>query len=270
MPYVKLNGATMWYEESGAGSETLVFGHGLAFTGSMFEAQVAELRARYRCITFDLRGHGKSELTETGYDMDTLAGDASALIEHLECGPCHFVGWSVSGFTGLRNAARKPHLFRSLTLIGSASIRGSDTSFLFKLVPFLARALGMGFICGELMKLMFSAGFLTDPGRAVERARWRDGVLAAHALGVSRTAWGVVRQKSIDAELRDIRVPVLMIRGEVDAIIHPAFARSTIDAIAGGQWRVIPKTGHACHLEAPQVVNAALTTFFERVGEGPR
>ena len=45
----------------------------------MFDAQVAVLRERYRCITFDLRGHRRSELSTTGYDMDTLADDAAGL-----------------------------------------------------------------------------------------------------------------------------------------------------------------------------------------------
>ncbi len=58
----------------------------------MFDAQVEALRGSYRCITFDFRGQGKSEITAAGYDMDTLAEDAAPLIEALDCAPCHFAG----------------------------------------------------------------------------------------------------------------------------------------------------------------------------------
>src|SRR5262249_11054916 len=109
MPHAVLNGVSLWYEETGTGGETVVFGHGLAFSGAMFEAQVTALRDRYRCVTFDLRGHGQSELTGGGYDMDTLADDAMALIDRLG-GPVHLVGMSIGGFTGLRVALRKPQL----------------------------------------------------------------------------------------------------------------------------------------------------------------
>src|SRR5215813_13496911 len=106
MPHARLNGASLWYDETGTSGEMVVFGHGLAFSGAMFEAQVAALRDRYRCITFDLRGHGQSELTIDGYDIDTLANDAVALIERLSGGPVHLVGLSIGCFTGLRNALR--------------------------------------------------------------------------------------------------------------------------------------------------------------------
>src|SRR5262249_52496727 len=102
----------------------------------MFEAQVAALRDRYRCVTFDLRGHGRSELTTGGYDMDTLADDAVALIERLGGGPVHLVGLPIGGFTGLRVALRQPQLLRSLTLIGSRTFDGSEAALTFKAVPF--------------------------------------------------------------------------------------------------------------------------------------
>ena len=80
MPTLRVDGATLWYEEQGAGPETVVFAHGLLWSGRMFDAQVAELADRFRCVTFDFRGQGKSEVTADGYDMDTLTDDAAAPI----------------------------------------------------------------------------------------------------------------------------------------------------------------------------------------------
>ena len=58
MPRIMLNGAAIYYEEHGSGDETIVFAHGLLWSGQMYEAQVAALKDRYRCITFDFRGQG--------------------------------------------------------------------------------------------------------------------------------------------------------------------------------------------------------------------
>ena len=88
MPRLCVNGATIHYEEHGTGPETIVFAHGLLWSVRMFDRQVDALKDRYRCITFDFRGQGQSEVTATGYDMDTLAADAAALIESLRCAPC--------------------------------------------------------------------------------------------------------------------------------------------------------------------------------------
>jgi hypothetical protein len=89
MPTLDVNGARIHWEERGAGSDTVVFSHGLLFSGRMFDAQVEALADRYRCVTFDHRGQGGSGVTASGYDMDTLAADAAALIEALGCAPCH-------------------------------------------------------------------------------------------------------------------------------------------------------------------------------------
>ena len=78
------NGADIYYEEHGTGSETIVFAHGLLWSGRMFGKQVHAFQDRYRCITFDFRGQGQSEITSSGYDMDTLTEDAAALIAALE------------------------------------------------------------------------------------------------------------------------------------------------------------------------------------------
>ena len=56
MPYLTLNGARLYYEERGTGPETVVFAHGLLWSGRMFDPQVAALQERFRCIAFDFRG----------------------------------------------------------------------------------------------------------------------------------------------------------------------------------------------------------------------
>src|SRR3954452_757348 len=117
MPRLRVNNAELHYTDTGGGPETIVFAHGVLWDGRMFDAQVAALRDRYRCITFDFRGQGQSEVTASGYDMDTLAEDAAALIQTLGVAPCHFVGLSMGGFIGMRLAVRRPELIQSLMLL---------------------------------------------------------------------------------------------------------------------------------------------------------
>jgi len=262
MPHATFNGAKLWYEESGQGPQTVVLAHGLAFSGAMFDAQVAALSEHYRCITFDLRGHGKSELSTTGYDMDTLAGDAAALIEEIASVPVHFVGWSIGGFTGLRIALRRPELLRSLTLIGSSAMGGTESARSFKLVPLLARAFGMRALAGSLMKTMFSDRFRSDPSHATLVEKWRQHFLSDEKLGVSRAARGVIARRSVESELPALRLPVLMIRGEVDAVLPATAAARTIEKIPDGKFVTIAGAGHACNIEEPSAVNAALAGFF--------
>ena len=75
----------------------------------MFRAQIDRLKPHYRCIAYDHRGQGDSAIAPDGYDMDTLAEDAAALIVALDAGPCHFVGLSMGGFVGMRLALPGPN-----------------------------------------------------------------------------------------------------------------------------------------------------------------
>src|SRR5215470_17977675 len=124
MPKIRVNGAELYYEDTGGQSKgTIIFAHGFLFSCRMFDGQVGALKDRYRCIAYDFRGQGQSEVTADGYDMETLYEDATALIEALNAAPCHFVGLSMGGFIGLRLAARRPALIRSLTLMNTGARR---------------------------------------------------------------------------------------------------------------------------------------------------
>ena len=75
MPYIVVNDARLSYEDHGVGPQTILFAHGLLWSGKMFAKQVDVLRSRYRCITFDWRGQGQSAVTRDGYDMESLYTD---------------------------------------------------------------------------------------------------------------------------------------------------------------------------------------------------
>lgn len=94
MPTVQCNGADLYYEEQGAGPP-IVFLHG-AFAGlRYFEPQLAELSEEFRPVAFDLRGHGRSEKTETGHTLPRHARDLRAFLERLDLTDGVVVGWSM-------------------------------------------------------------------------------------------------------------------------------------------------------------------------------
>src|SRR5216684_1032632 len=156
MPKIRVNGAELYYEEQGRGSQTIVFAHGLLWSCRMFDKQVATLKDRYRCIAFDFRGQGQSEVTNDGYDIDTLYKDAAALIEELGCAPCHFLGLSMGGFIGLRLAARRPELIKSLLLLEtSAGPEPAENRASYRQLNFIARWLSLRLVSKQVMKVMF-------------------------------------------------------------------------------------------------------------------
>ena len=101
MPYLNLNKAKLYFEDEGKGDETFIFGHSMLFNLRMFDDQVNFLKDNYRCVRFDFRGQGKSEIKSNGYDLDSLTEETLALMKSLDCTPCHFIGFSMGGMVAL-------------------------------------------------------------------------------------------------------------------------------------------------------------------------
>lgn len=267
MPFLNVNGAQLYYEDQGTGDEAIVFGHSLLFSCRMFDDQVSAFKDRYRCVTFDFRGQGRSEVTRDGYDMDTLTEDTASLIRQLDCAPCHFFGFSTGGFVGLRLAVRLPELLRSLILVGtSADPEPEENLPKYKLLSRIVRWIGPWAVASRVMPIMFSQGFLTDPARADVRKEWRQHFLNNDRVGVTRAVTGVITREGVYESLRDIRVPTLILVGENDTATTPDKSERMHDVIADSRLVTIPNSGHMSPVEQPEAVNAAMNHFLGSLG----
>ncbi len=264
MPYITVNGANIYYEEQGQGEQTIVFAHGLLWSGQMYEAQVAFFKQRYRCISFDFRGQGRSQATESGYDMDTLAADALALIKQLVGKPVHFVGLSMGGFVGMRLAIHHREWLLSLSLLETSADPEPQQNLLkYKILPKIARYLGMAVVAPQAMHIMFGKTFLTDPNRAEQRAEMRRRLLQNDRINIGKAIDGVFSRQGIYQDLPSITTPTLIIVGDEDLATIPAKSRRMHAAIKHSQLVVIPQAGHTSTVETPDAVNAALEKFIK-------
>jgi len=265
MSFVTVNGAGLYYVERGSGP-AVVFSHSLFWSSRMFEAQFTALSETHRCIAFDHRGQGKSELTKSGYGMDSLALDAASLLEELKAAPCHWVGLSMGGFVGMRLGARRPELIRSLSLLNTASdVEPEENRGKYKVMGALARVLGMQPFAGTVMKALFGKSFMNDPARKAQRKEMRNRLVANRPAGAIRSLNAVVDRKPIHEELHAIRAPTLVIAGEEDVSIVPARAQRTAAAIPGAGFELIPRAGHTSTVEEPELLTQALRTFISKV-----
>lgn len=267
MPTIEVNGASLYYEEHGSGPETVVFAHGLLFDRRIFDHQVAALKDRYRVIAFDFRGHGESEVTRGGYDMDTLAADAAGLIEALDAAPCHFAGLSMGGFVALRLGSRRPELVRSLVLLDtSADPEPRENLPRYRLLQTIARLFGLGSVVSRVMPILLGKSTLEDPERRELRELWRDRVAGQDRVGVTRAVSGVLGRDGVQDELPGIRVPVLIVVGEEDTATVPVKSERMRDAIPDAELVTIPRCGHMSSIEQPEAVTRAMEGFLGRVG----
>jgi pimeloyl-ACP methyl ester carboxylesterase len=266
MPHAKVNGHTLYYEEQGSGPQTIVFAHGLLWSGRMFDAQVSALKDRYRCVTFDFPGQGRSEVVRDGYDMDSLAADAAALIKQLKAAPCHFAGLSMGGFVAMRLGIHFPELVRSLILLEtSADPEPPENLPRYKLLSFISRWISVRLVAGQIMPIMFGQAFLNDSARQKQREEWRGYLLTNNQTGIARALRGVMERQGVYEKLGQIKAPTLVIVGEQDVATVPAKAERIASAITGAKLVRIPNAGHTSTVEEPAAVNAAIEQFLSTI-----
>ncbi|MGA5200670.1 alpha/beta fold hydrolase [Streptomyces variegatus] len=269
MPTMNVNGAVVAYTDSGQPADhpdapTIVFGHGLLFSGWMFHPQIATLRHRFRCIAIDWRGQGETPPTADGFDMDSLAADAVSMIKALDVGPVHWVGLSMGGFIGQRIAARHADLLKTLTLIDtSASSEGGAKSLRYKSLAWAFRAAGARPLIRRVKPILFSAHFLRDPRNAPLLETWVNQLTSTPRIGIYRAVRGVTDRSAVDEEIGSIEIPTLILVGANDVITPPKRSEDIRDRIRGARLEIIPDCGHTSTLEQPATVTRLLSDFLD-------
>ncbi len=122
MPSVKVNGVRINYIqiecESEDKCEDLVMIHGLATNLAFWYFRHAtEFSKFYRVTLYDLRGHGRSGTTDSGYTVENMSIDLEQLLDHLGIERAHFVGHSFGGVVALTLACRDSARFLSMMLV---------------------------------------------------------------------------------------------------------------------------------------------------------
>lgn len=267
MPYLWTNGFRTWYEDQGEGFP-LVFAHGHAFDRTMWAPQVARFSHEYRVITYDLRGHGLSEVPLTGYWAQVFATDLLAMLDGLAIQRSVLIGNSVSGGTIEHFAVDHPARVAGLVLndssIGQPLSDKSDIELFDRLIE-VTYARGIRVAMEEVWL----------PGPLFTGARKRPEVMDAArrmCLGYSGQGYRDPNRKNrpqteypgFAKQLAALDLPTLFIYGELD---YPHVLESA-DLIRrdlpGIEVVCVPNTGHLANMEESQRFNAALEKFFKR------
>ena len=263
MSKIKINGADIYYEIHGHGPETMLFSHGLLMNGKMFKAQVDYFKATYKCVIYDHRGQGQSEVTENGYDMESIYLDGVELINQLGLGPCHMVGLSMGGFVAMRIAARKPELLKSLILL-ETSAEPEPNKIKYSLLRTVTKLLGVSAVVNKVMPILFGNTFLTDPQRKDLVHEWRNEILA-NKKTITKAVKGVIDREGVLNELGNVHAPTLVIVGDEDVATPAEKSKNIKLKIPQARLAIIKGAGHSSSIEEPLQVIDVIEVFLNGV-----
>lgn len=114
MATANINGVDLYYEVSGSGHVPLVLVHGSWESHHDWDLVVPKLSERFRILTYDRRGHSRSERPSGQGSVREDVADLAGLIEHLDLSPSWVVGNSFGASIALRLAGDRPELMRGI------------------------------------------------------------------------------------------------------------------------------------------------------------
>jgi pimeloyl-ACP methyl ester carboxylesterase len=260
---IKAGDARLWVERRGQGPDVLLIA-GLSDPAEAWAAQLEELADRWRLTAFDNRGAGRSPLPPDGepFTVATMADDAAGLLRALEVPAAHVMGFSGGSAIAQELALRHPELVRSLVLVSTWArsdpyLRAMARfwHWLVEVAPSERAALEAFFLWiytprahadGTVERLI--ADTLTFPHPQSSDAFQRQ--LAAF-----------LTHDTLD-RLPGLRVPTLVLAGELDIAAPPRLGRLVAERIPGARLAVLPEAAHQPFQETPAEFNDRVEAFW--------
>jgi pimeloyl-ACP methyl ester carboxylesterase len=268
MPIARVNGVSLFYEESGQGSP-LLFIHAFPVGRGLWEPQVPFFDRHFRVITYDCRGFGRSEAPTqpAEYSQPLSVDDAHALLRHLGAAPAIVCGLSMGGNIALNLALAHPASVRALILCDTGAGSEDPGAHRARCVEYAeASGRGMDGFFDKMMQWPVFADFVAGPQ---EGMLLRQLVMAQPPHGVGLTALYTLAPRppvyALRERLESVRVPTLVVCGERDAgcVATSEFLARTIPEAR--LW-MVPGASHFPNLDSTPRFNETLLAFLREHG----
>lgn len=246
------------YSVEGKGPPVFLI-HGIGASRHSWDGFIQHLKSDFRCVSYDLRGHGRSPLPMPPYTLDDLVEDLEALRRELHIEKAHFAGHSLGGMIGPAYARRYPDRVLSLGLYSTAAFRTADDRAKVRGVVAAMRAQGIAPVLATLKERWFTPEFAARSPQVIDRRMQQ-------VIDTDREVFLSVFDIYADTEMApwigEIRHPSLVLTGEHDGGCNPRLNAQIAASMPNAELVILPALRHAILLEAPGAVARAALDFL--------
>jgi pimeloyl-ACP methyl ester carboxylesterase len=270
MAAAKVNGVRLFYELTGTGAVPLVLVHGSWDSHHDWSLVVPRLADSFRVLTYDRRGHSKSERPTGQGSVREDVADLVALIEHLGLVPAWVVGNSFGASITLRLADARPDLFRGLIAHEPPlfSLLGDDPA----LAPLLAE---VNLRIGAVVERIASGDHAGAAEQFVETVALGPGTWAQVPPEVRQTLIENAptfldeasdpEQLAFDLEwIREFSQPALLTLGDQSPPTFAPVVAKLAEALPRVEVVTLPGAGHVPHATHPDAYVEAIIAFTRK------
>lgn len=233
----------------------LVFSNSLMTDHTIWAAQQAHFAGRYNILTYDQRGHGRSD-APAKVSFTELSGDVLALLDHFDIASCIYVGLSMGVPTGLNFAAGNPDRVAAMILSDGQMATQPSGRQTWQARIDQARAKGMAHVADDTVARWFDPAFIASGG--AETLRKAAGKMQVDGYCACAAA---LQDYDFTAAAAGLTVPVQLLAGANDGAM-PTVMAAMAETIPGASLSVIEGAGHIPNVEKPEAFNQAMETFL--------
>jgi pimeloyl-ACP methyl ester carboxylesterase len=246
------------YSEHGEGPP-IVLVHGFPLDNTVFENQLNDLSGKYRVITPDLLGFGKSGPPKP-FTMESMADELRTFLAKIDALPCVLGGLSMGGYVSLAFSRKYASDLRGLILIDTRAEGDTPEGKAARNEMIeLARTLGSSAVAKKMMPKMLDGQMATRNPAVVTRLMK---IMQSCPAETIQYALAAMRDRpDFTSDLPLMRKPVLVIVGHGDALTTPAMSQKMHEAIPGSKLIKISDAGHMSPMENPAGVSSAISEF---------
>ncbi len=257
MSKAKIGDINIYYERVGTGPD-LVFIHGLGSSTQGWDFQKG-FSSQYKILTYDVRGHGKSDKPKGPYSVPLFSKDLAGLFKKLDIQQAHIVGISMGGWIVFQFAADYPEMVKSLTIVNSwadmipKTLKERWTIFQ-RLVIF--RLLSMEKIGETLSKRLF----IKPEQEKIRQSfveQWAKNDKSAYMASMKGGVGWTIRD-----QLSEIKCPTLVIAADEDYSTLES-KEEYVALLPNAKLIVIKDSRHATPVEKPEEFNNVLASFLK-------
>ena len=265
MPFVSAtDGTRIHYEVTGKpGATPVLMIQGLGASKNAWNLQRIAMATRFRIISFDNRGAGRSDKPTVPFTLEQMAEDAIAVLDAAGIETAHVVGASMGGVISQIVAVKHPQRVRSLTLVCTACRNHPWRQELLQSWAKTAEEKGMIEVGKEAAQWVMSPRSFR---RLVPAFTWM-GPLAAlrprHSFVSQIHAILDTREDLVD-QLSTITAPTMVIVGNQDILTPRGDSEEIAERIPNAELVVISGAAHGLMMEHSSTFNKILIEFLQR------
>ena len=248
------------YSINGSGPAVFLT-HGIGAAEDAWRFIVPELSKYFTVITYDLRGHGKSPVTNKNFTLEDLVLDLEKIRQKTKIDKAHFAGHSLGGMISPSYAKKFPDHVISVGLLSTVAGRSEQDK---KNVLNVIQEMEENGIENTLQKLTtrwFTDNFIKNNPDLVKK---RLKQVVDTDPEVFLNVFKIYANTEMISWLKNITKPCLLMTGEHDAGCSPEHNKKMANEIKNSELVILPNYKHSFLIEAPDEVANNLINFTKK------